>query len=200
MAIDRIADTLARRAPRLYMAARPPWTALMRLLGRPTYHGYWERRQGFAYYAEAVRLARAYAPGGSSVLDVGANETRVLEALDWFERRVALDRRFVAPRRGVETVTCDFLAYVPPSAFDLVVCLQVLEHVPRPDAFAAKLLATGRVVVVSVPYKWPAGLVADHLHDPIDESTLRRWTGREPSATSVVADEGKERILAVYAE
>jgi hypothetical protein len=49
-----------------------------------------------------------------------------------------------------------------------------------------------------VPHAWPAGLVADHLHDPIDEHTLRSWTGREPAEVSVVEDLGKERLLAVY--
>lgn len=198
MAIDAIADALWRRAPSIYRAARPLWRLVMRLLGRPTYAGYWKRRREFNYYAEAVRLARAHAPSGRSVLDVGANETEVISELDWFERRVVLDRVYVAPRPGVETVTIDFMRYQPPAAFDLVLCLQVLEHVTDPAAFAKKLLATGRTVIVSVPHAWPAGLVADHLHDPIDEHRLRSWTGREPAEVSVVEDLGKERLLAVY--
>lgn len=198
MAIDAITDALWRRAPSIYRAARPPWRLVMRLLGRPTYAGYWERRREFNYYAEAVRLARAHAPSGRSVLDVGANETEVTSELDWFERRVVLDRVYVAPRPGVETVTIDFMRYQPPATFDLVLCLQVLEHVADPAAFAKKLLATGRTVILSVPHAWPAGLVADHLHDPIDEHTLRSWTGCEPAEVSVVEDLGKERLLAVY--
>src|SRR5689334_13474937 len=104
MTIDAKADALWRGAPFLYRAARPPWRLVMRLLGRATYDGYWERRREFNYYAEAVRLARAHAPGGRSVLDVGANETEVTSLLDWFDRRVVLDRAYVAPRPGVETL------------------------------------------------------------------------------------------------
>jgi len=59
MAIDAITDALWRRAPSIYRAARPPWRLVIRLLGRPTYAGYWERRREFNYYAEAVGLARA---------------------------------------------------------------------------------------------------------------------------------------------
>jgi hypothetical protein len=198
MTIAAIADALWRRAPSIYRAARPPWRLVMRLLGRPTYASYWERRRDFNYYAEAVRLARAHAPNGRSVLDVGANETEVTNLLHWFDRRVVLDRSYVAPRPGVETVTIDFMRYQPPVSFDLVLCLQVLEHVADPASFAKKLLATGRTVILSVPHAWPAGLVPDHVHDPIDEHTLGSWTGREPAEVSIVEDLGKKRLLAVY--
>jgi hypothetical protein len=197
-ALDALVDALGRYAPSIYRAARPPWRTLMRMLGCPTYTGYWERRRQFGYYAEAVRLARAHAPDGGSVLDVGSNETDVVGALEWFDRRVVLDRMLLEPRRGVETIMIDFMNYEPHDSFDVVLCLQVLEHIADPAPFARKLLATGRTVIVSVPYVWPAGVVANHLHDPIDEQTLRAWTGREPDETSVVVDNGKERLLAVY--
>src|SRR5713226_698648 len=129
MVIDMIALELGRRMPRRYRVARPPWRLLMRFLARPTYAGYWERRRDFAYYAEAIRLARVYAPAGRAVIDVGANETEVLGELDWFERRVALDLHYIATQPGAETVVTDFMDYESRAGFDLVLCLQVLEHV-----------------------------------------------------------------------
>jgi hypothetical protein len=101
------------------------------------------------------------------------------------------------PRPGVETVVADFYDYDPDGLFDLVLCLQVLEHLPRPRPFAHKLLRIGRTVIISVPYRWPAHEHGSHLHDPVDEAKLRRWTGAEPVETSIV-DDGKQRLVAVY--
>jgi hypothetical protein len=116
---------------------------------------YWEARRDLRYYGEVVLLARAHVPAGRSVLDVGANETEVLERLEWFERRVALDVNEIPPRAGVETVAADFNEFEPAERFDLVLCLQVLEHLDRPGPFARKLLAAGRTTIISVPHEWP---------------------------------------------
>ena len=97
----------------------------------------------------------------------------------------------------VETVVADFRDFEPEGPFDLVLCLQVLEHLARPEPFARKLLQTGRTVIISVPHSWPAGGVESHLQDPVDEAKLRLWTGAEPVETSVV-DDGKQRLVAVY--
>ena len=160
--------------------------------------GYWESRREFAYYDEVVRLAREHVPRGRAALDVGAHDTRVLERLDWFERRVALDAVRVEPGDGVEGIVADFHEFDPPESFDLVLCLQVLEHLERPEPFARKLLATGPTAIVSVPHRWPPWTTDEHLHDPVDAARLRSWTGRDPIEASVVEDLGMERLIAVY--
>jgi hypothetical protein len=193
--IKPVADALELRAPRLYRAARRPWRVLVRRL---SLSGYWETRRHMNYYREAVRLAREHVSGGDRVLDVGSEETRLLGELDGFERRVALDIRPFPPQPGVERVVADFLEYRPDGPFDLVLCLQVLEHVDAPGPFARKLLATGRVVIISVPYRWPKGLEEDHIHDPIDEAKLRSWTGADPVEVCLVTDRSRQRLIAVY--
>jgi hypothetical protein len=165
------------------------------LIGEPSY---WETRRDLRYYREVVRLARAHAPAGRSVLDVGANETEVLERLDRFERRVALDVDEIPPRAGVETVIADFNEFEHEGRFDLVLCLQVLEHLERPGPFARKLLAAGRTTIISVPHEWPGWATEEHVQDPVDESKLRAWTRRDPTETSIVEDLGMERMIAVY--
>jgi SAM-dependent methyltransferase len=195
MSIEAAADWLGRRLPLAYRLARPPWRLALRLLGRPSY---WDSRQHYRYYAEAERLARLHVPAGGSVLDVGAHEVELLRRLSWFDERMALDTRYVAPGSGVKTVRADFRDYEPDRTFDLVLCLQVLEHLPEPRAFARKLLATGRTVILSVPYRWPREQHEPHLQDPVDEAKLREWTGTDPIETSIV-DDGKERLVAVYA-
>ncbi len=178
----------------LHRVLQPPWRAVKRML---SIDDPWEKRSRLNYYADVARLAREHEPSGRQVLEVGPGRSDMLQRLDWFERRVALDLRYAPHRRGIENVIVDFLAYRPDAFFDLVLCLEVLEHVEDPETFARKLLATGRTVIVSVPYRWPAGSCPTHKQDPVDETKLRLWTGREPLTTRIVAD-GAERLIAVY--
>jgi len=160
--------------------------------------GYWASRRHFRYYREVVRLAREHVPAGGSVIDVGAHETELLERLDWFERRVALDIHHVPPRPGIEAVVADFDEFEPNGRFDLALCLQVLEHLDRPEPFASKLVDAGRTAIISVPHRWAPWVTEEHVQDPVDERKLRRWTARKPIETSIVEDLGMERLIAVY--
>jgi hypothetical protein len=194
-----IGSGLKRRHPEVYRTARPVFRrsmhTVLRLLGRPDS---WDVRRHYEYYKVAYRLARVFVPSGGSVIDVGAFETDLLQKLDWFDRRVAIDRHDIMERRGIETITGDFMEYRPDFTFDLVICLQVLEHLPKPGPFARKLLATGRTVIISVPYKWPRGLYEDHVQDPVDEAKLASWTRRTPDTSEIVEDDGRERLVACY--
>jgi SAM-dependent methyltransferase len=158
---------------------------------------YWDRRRHFNYYTHVVRLAEQHAPRGGQVIDVGVYQSDVLGRLPWFQRRVALDLLPIPPQEGIEVVQMDFMQYRPDAAFDLVLCLQVLEHLDEPEPFAQKLMRTGRTVIISVPYKWPRGQCRNHVQDPVDETKLALWTGREPVESCVAAD-GRERLIAVY--
>jgi len=201
--VSSLSNWLRRHSRLAYRVARPPWRVFTKLLSQLGYRevrpesAYWERRRHYNYYREVERLARIHAPSGGQVIDVGANETEVLQRLDWFGRRVALDLRYVPPQPGIETVVMDFMAYQPASEFDLVICLQVLEHLQEPAIFARKLLATGRTIIISVPYKWPVGKSKRHPQDPVDEAKLEMWTQRKPVEVSVIAD-GSERLVAVF--
>jgi hypothetical protein len=194
LAVRRLARFLDHRSPRVAAFARPAWRAVRAWLGRT---GYWQGRRHLAYYQEVVRLARAHVPAGSAVLDVGASDTRVLADLDWFPRRVALDITPMPRQPGIERVSADFLAYRPPLRFDLVLCLQVLEHLQDPEPFARKLLDSGRIVIVLVPYQWPAGRNPRHLQDPVSEAKLIGWAGRAPVETRLVRN-GVDRLIAVF--
>jgi 2-polyprenyl-3-methyl-5-hydroxy-6-metoxy-1,4-benzoquinol methylase len=185
---------LNRRAPRVARVLRPAWWALD---SRLRLSNYWGRRRHRQYYREVERLARAYAPAGGSVLDVGAADTELLHRLDCFARRVALDRRPPRPHPNIERVAADFMDYRPPKRFDVVLCLQVLEHLTAPEAFARKLLATGTRIIISVPYRWPAGRTPGHVQDPVDETMLARWAGQPPVETHIVRN-GVERLIAVF--
>lgn len=172
----------------------------MQAVSQAAVNAYWQARKGSAYIALAQRLCREFAPEPPSVLDVGSNGTPVLE---WHRATatelvsVDLRRPYEAP--GVEAVTADFLAWEPGRRFELVTCLQVLEHLGEPEPFAQKLLTVGSTLVVSVPYRWRRGRCREHVQDPVDEGMLRAWFGREPVHSEIAAEpNGLRRIVQVY--
>ena len=160
---------------------------------------YWRERQTMRYYAQVLAFARRYAPEGGSVIDVGGRDCEYIQWFDWFERKVVIDLKPPPASPGVETLAGDFLEFQPGVCFDLVLCLQVLEHLQEPAEFCRKLLQTGRTVIVSVPYRWPRGLCKYHVQDPVDEIKLRGWAGRSPRDSAIVRDGNRERLVAVFA-
>jgi hypothetical protein len=161
---------------------------------------YWAGRRDAVYLQTVRDICDTIAGHAQTVLDVGSNGTPILEWRRPAARRlVSVDLREPYVAQGVESVTHDFLTYPIAEPFDLVTCLQVLEHVPGAAAFAQKLLAAGKIVVVSVPYRWPKGACSYHIHDPVDEHTMRSWFGRPPTSQYIAREPtGVCRLVQVY--
>ncbi len=161
---------------------------------------YWQERQDALYYQAVRVLAAQLGKHANSVIDVGSCGCPYL---DWFpaiEKKTSVDlsKPYEAP--GVSSVTSDFLAWQPDGHYDLVLCLQVLEHVPDAQAFAQKLLSTGKTVIASVPYKWEKDRTPSHVHDPVDEIKMLKWFGREPNYSYNCREitSGVRRLIHVY--
>ena len=91
------------------------------------------------------------------------------------------------------------LAVSPP--YDLVLCSEVIEHVPQPQDFVQKLLGFGRVVVIATPFLWDGceKKRCHHKTNKISKQTIRNWAGRSPQAFDIVEERGGERrIIVVY--
>lgn len=187
---QRWINALGHHAPPLYLALRK----ISRLFGGPNYEA---GRRHMTYYREVLRLVELHMGAATSIVDVGSSETDVIEHLPGFAERHTVDIRYVPPRRGIRRHTADFLDWRPPAHFDLAMCLQVLEHLHDPAPFARKLFDIADRVIISVPYRWPAGACTGHVQDPVDESMLAAWTGREPDHIVICEDE-RERLIAVY--
>jgi hypothetical protein len=170
-----------------------------RILGLPK-RTYWQGRKNARYLREVRRLVGERGADAVSILDVGSNGCPYLDWFGWIPRRASLDIDNPYAGPGVESIRADFLAWETAERFDVVLCLQVLEHIPEARAFAQRLLAmTRRHLIVSVPYKWPAGGCTEHVHDPVDEAKLDAWLGRTPSASTVVRERtGKARLVCCY--
>lgn len=161
---------------------------------------YWAARRDAVYLRIVRDICDTIAGRAETVLDVGSNGTPILEWRRRGARRlVSIDLRNPYVAEGVESITHDFLSYPIAEPFDLVTCLQVLEHVPDAATFAQKLLAAGKIVVVSVPYKWPKGACSYHIHDPVDEHTMQSWFGKPPTSQHIAREpQGVCRLVQVY--
>ncbi len=159
---------------------------------------YWETRKDLPYYRESLRFCQKYGRGASSVLEVGPRDTTFLEGLDWIPRKVAIDLLYKPVIAGCENIQGDFITWTPGEMFDLGVCMQVMEHLENPAPFAAKLLASARSLVVSVPYMWPAGQCKNHLQDPVNLDKVSSWFGRRPLEHRIVTDRDSDRLVVAY--
>lgn len=126
---------------------------------------YYEKSHAFVRWIEKCRLAAlvslAAAQPGDRVLEVGCGAGHVLErfagtartGVDLSEGMVARARRRLGRDVTLLRASADRLPF-PAGSFDVVLCTEVLEHVPDPRAVLAELLrvvAPGGRVVVSVP-------------------------------------------------
>lgn len=161
---------------------------------------YWKGRAHFRYYARVRSFLESLGPRGS-LIDVGCWDTPVAT---WgtFTRRYALDLVPTPPLPGVEAVVANYLTWTPPEALDVATCLQTLEHMDlrAARAFGRKLRADARLVVVTVPYRWPAGQELSHRLDPIDGNVLADIMGGPAGVLEVIAEGKRARLFAVYGE
>ena len=185
---------------------------------------YWRERMHFRYYKHLWCVVERYAGRANSVIDIGSALPPFVNLLGWTTNRTILGPYFagnvksggedaiklhrIETKFGVRAIEADFAEWQPPDEpYDLVICSQVVEHIADAQAFVRKLLALGRVVVLSVPYRWEAvqceerGRKVDcHEHDDITLKTIMEWSApMRPIAYDVVREENEdERILCVF--
>lgn len=148
--------------------------------------GYWSQRKDLEYYQIVRRLIEDMGPLGS-IMDVGCWDTPAVTWAD-ADERITVDTRTRPELPGVRAIVGrwpDCASEVP--VCDVVLCLQVLEHLDEPQAFCAALFAAARrAVILSVPWGWPALAEPSHRQDPVDGEKLAGWAGREADRLVVV--------------
>ncbi len=189
-------EALVRARAKLKRLAR---RALRRVGVQLVEQPYWDSRKHFRYVRYVQELVRILEPDAKSAIDVGARDTPIMEDFDWIEDRSTLDYSNPYSSERVKGISANFFEFDSPKHYDLALCLQVLEHVQDAVSFAQKLFQIADRVMITVPYKWPAGSNKWHVQDPVDFDKLHSWTGREPLISAVIQErQGSRRILAYY--
>jgi hypothetical protein len=105
----------------------------------------------------ALRVATEL-PAGSRLIDVGAGNSPYRELFDHLQYESTDWEHSVHPgARAVDHVGAAHDLPVPDGAYDAVLCTQVLEHVPNPDAVIDELyrvLRPGGRLYLTVPLAW----------------------------------------------
>ena len=133
-------------------------------------------------YTLMVKLARKHSPNALTALDVGAYESPLLSRLDWIPTKVATDIQ-ARPQvwnhiQGIAFVQSDFMKLQLGTRFDLVICNQVVEHLPDSlvGAFVRKLAShTQETLIITTTHELEAGAIKGHVQDPISEAEFRSW-------------------------
>lgn len=83
---------------------------------------------------------------------------------------------------------------------DVLVCLQVIEHVENPEEFVHRVWGMGKRKIFSAPYLWE-GDNKYHIHSGIDLAKFRSWFPEDPVSLRIVREEtGYRRIVARWEE
>jgi hypothetical protein len=171
------------------------------------------------YYESTYFLSMQFAAEAQSMLEVGCAADPFAEHLHWIRTKHCV-APFVASYMGrshdgaavqdagnystgrtVRHITADFMTWpMQPRTYDLIICNQVLEHIPTPGSFLKKLISGSRLTtIISVPFMWRQ--CCGHLHHYINVTTILEWSKpHQPVSYSVVAEKLGKRLIAVFAQ
>ena len=168
--------------------------------GAPLEKKYWNSRKNSLYYSAVYQFVSVVGEGATSILDVGSADSDFINWFQWIPDRTQLNLGFKSETPpGIKRIKADFFEWYPESRYDVVLCMQVLEHIEDIGTFCEKLKATARRLVVSVPYKWRESGTPGHVHDPVDEQKLKSWMGVSPNYDLIVREPfGPSRYIAFY--
>ena len=88
-----------------------------------------------------------------SIIDVGSKNTELLSQItSSYKDKTCLDKKLVANIDNIKSINANFYKWVAPQKYDVVICLQVLEHLDNPSDFAKKLAQeVSGVTVINMP-------------------------------------------------
>lgn len=158
---------------------------------------YWNERKELNYYKKVIEIINNF--NKESIIDIGSRNTTILNLInESYKDKTCLDIDLIPDIPEIKTIQTDFYTWIPEQKYDIIICLQVLEHLDDPVSFAKKLFNTANIIIISVPYKWKKGFCKYHVQDPIDEEKILLWTGIKPNEEYIIEDNNVKRIINVY--
>jgi len=175
-------------------------------------------RKHMRYYDTLFYTTMQYGADAKSIIEVGCASDPFLKHLGWIDQRTCVAPYFVEygndsgkyvhlnSTSDIKKVTADFMEYELPNdeKFDLLLCNQVLEHVPKPASFMKKLIASAKTSIISVPYNWgDCGETCNHKTHHITIDQLKKWSAPHvPVYHKIVEEEGsggnRKRVIVVF--
>ena len=172
-------------------------------------------RNHLRYYDSVFYASVQFGADAKSGIEVGCASDPFIKHLNWLDQRTCLAPYFVdydnkttttnMSSMTVEMITSDFMEYELPEnkPFDLLLCSQVLEHVPTPELFMKKLISSARTSIISVPLEWrECGPRCGHKTHNITYKQLLEWSAPHVPISSLVVAEDRgakmRRIILVY--
>ena len=176
-------------------------------------------RQHMRYYDALYYTALQYGSEAESILEVGCASDPYVQHLNWISNRTCVAPYFESYERyavdgtdmvgnstNIEKITADFMEYELPRGekYDLLLCNQVLEHVPKPAAFMKKLISSAKTSIISVPYNWDnCGKECAHVSHHITHKKLMMWSAPHVPIYQGIVTENQDskfgrRIILVY--
>lgn len=140
------------------------------------------------YYKYVEILVKVFAARAESIINIGSASAPMVEDFHWIPKKYILDPIHPYYSSRMASIKKDLMEFSAKQTFDFALCLQVLEYIADPKSFAHTLFSITDRVLISVPYKWPPGNDANHLHDSITKERLYEWTGREPNYSLIVEE------------
>ncbi len=140
------------------------------------------------------RALDAHVRAGSAVLDVGCGEQPLRAGIEARGGRYTGVDVTQNAAGSVDVVASAEDVPLPDAAYDVVLCTEVLEHVPDGDAAfdeLARLVRPGGVVVVTVPFLYRLH-EEPHDHRRVTPHGVRRWAERAGLRVEELAALGNE--------
>ena len=142
-------------------------------------------RKEYKYYKIVKIIIKILSGKNKTILDIGSREIDLMSEFP-FKRCVSVAISGPISNEKVDGFEMDFFDYNIEEKFDIITCLQVVEHVENAKKFIEKILNSSRIAIISVPYKWDKGLDKSHIHDPIEENKMFAWSNSKPKFTFYV--------------
>jgi len=176
-------------------------------------------RQRMRYYDALYYTALQYGASAESILEVGCASDPYVQHLNWIANRTCVAPYFESYERyaidgtemagnstTIEKITADFMEYELPRGekYDLLLCNQVLEHVPKPAEFMKKLISSAKTSIISVPYNWAdCGKECAHVSHRITHKKLMGWSAPHVPIYQGIVTENQDskfgrRIILVF--